>query len=269
MQKLGEIGALAALLCLTAWVSPAWAQDDEATTAAARALFEQGMDAVDAGDYETAADRLDRSLALRDSIVVRVNLALALGELGRLVEASEHLRRVQREAEEGSPPHRVAGERLALITPRVGRLRIDVAGATAGVTVRLDGNDVPEALLGVPQPADPGAHVVSLHRGGQALVTREVEVAAGGRASVSLEAPPPTAEEVAEAQAQDSIAADPIQGDGGGVEQEWWFWTLIGLVAVGAGVGIGVGVWAATEGPPQPDLVGTDGRFHLTLLEAP
>lgn len=269
MQKLGEIAFATLLVFATVWARPASAQDDEATTAAARALFEQGMDAVDAADYPTAADRLSRSLELRDSVVVRVNLALALSELGRLVEASEHLRRVQREAEEGSPPHRIASERLALVTPRLGRLRIEVAGARAGVTVRLDGHDVPDALLGVAQPADPGVHTVTLHRSGPALVTREVTVTEGGRASVALDAPPPTAEELAAAEAAGGDAVtDPIPADGGGVEEQWWFWTLVGVLVVGAGVGIAVAVLASDPG--QAEVIrGDSGAVHSTLVEAP
>ena len=82
--------ALAALLSLLPLAASA--QTDSEITAAARALFQDGMAAVERGDYPTAADRLRRSVALRDSPVVRTNLALALIELGRLVEASEHLR---------------------------------------------------------------------------------------------------------------------------------------------------------------------------------
>jgi tetratricopeptide (TPR) repeat protein len=33
-----------------------------------------------------------------------------------------------------------------------------------------------------------------------------------------------------------------------GIAEQWWFWTIIGVVAVGAGVGVGVGV-AATKDP--------------------
>ena len=47
----------------------------------------------------------------------------------------------------------------------------------------------------------------------------------------------------------------------GGIETEWWFWTLIGVAVVGAGVGIGAGVAASTpsSAPPIPGDVGPGG----------
>jgi len=42
--------------------------------------------------------------------------------------------------------------------------------------------------------------------------------------------------------------------------QEWWFWTVVGVVVVGAGLGIGFGAAAATGGPER-----TDGEVILDL----
>lgn len=47
-------------------------------------------------------------------------------------------------------------------------------------------------------------------------------------------------------------------GEGGSVLEEWWFWTIVGVVVVGAGVGIGVGVASADPGTQAP-LPGTGG----------
>jgi hypothetical protein len=152
----------------------------------------------------------------------------------------------------------LAGERLAEIQGRAGRLRVDVTGAADSVEVRLDGRVVPAALIGAPQPADPGERRVSLHRGGEELAASTVTVASGELAVVTLDAPPPA-----------PASVDPLGRDiapSGGVEREWWFWTLMAVLVVGAGVGIGLAVWASE---PQQFLVGDDGITHMTLLEFP
>lgn len=48
--------------------------------------------------------------------------------------------------------------------------------------------------------------------------------------------------------------------DEGGIEEQWWFWTLIGLGVAGAGVGIGFAVLSHDElAPPTPGDVGPGG----------
>lgn len=56
-------------------------------------------------------------------------------------------------------------------------------------------------------------------------------------------------------------ASDEVAPAGGGIETEWWLWTLVGLAVVGAGVGIGVGVAASGEStsPPIAGDVGPGG----------
>lgn len=268
------VGATIALVA-TLWAGRTSAQpapEDAERTAAARALFTQGMAAVDAGDWSGAADRLRRSLALRASAVVRFNLALALIELGRFVEASEHLRSVQREAPESSELRQLAAERLEQVLPRLGRLRIELRGPRDDVEVHLDGVRVPDALVGAEQPADPGPRRVSAHRlqrGAQVeLAAREVTVESGRAASVELDVPPPppTPEELA-ARRELSPAEDE------GIERQWWLWTLVGVLAAGAAVGIAVFLTAGTSQPslldPPPYIEGDSGAIYGTLLEFP
>lgn len=235
---------------------PARAQQSDAErTAAARALFEEGMAAVDAREWPRAVDRLRRSLELRESTVVRTNLALACVETGRFVEASEHFRRVLRDTEPGSEPHRLAQEGLTRVQGRAGTLRIDVTGARDTVEVQLDGRPVAAALLGVAQPADPGVRRVSLHRYGEMLTSAQVTVQSGQQANISIEAPPPPAE------------PPPPIAPASGVESEPWFWALIGGLVVAAGVAIALAIWASDQGDPL--IAGDDGLTHMTLVEVP
>lgn len=241
-------------------------------TARARALFQQGMQAIDAGDFETGADRLGRSLEVRNSVVVRANYALALIELGRLVEASEHLRIVQRTTEPGSDAHQLAVVQLGHIQPRFGSLQIDLSGGSDGIEVRVDDRRVPAASLGVPQPADPGARVVTLHRGDQQLVSREVNVEQGQLATLALAVPPPTAAELARAEAANTRILERerivVRDRGGGVEEEPWFWLLVSGLAAGAVAAVITAIVLTQQETVELEE-GSSGNTFLTLVELP
>jgi hypothetical protein len=57
------------------------------------------------------------------------------------------------------------------------------------------------------------------------------------------------------------VQADAPAPRGVDVAQEWWFWTILGVVVVGAGVGIGFGVDAATSSP-APGTLGVAVLMH-------
>lgn len=186
--------------------TPAAAQADAeaANTAAARSLFAQGMAAVDGEDFTGAVDLLRRSMALRDSPVVRINLALALVELGRLVEASELLRETIRMEPAGRHAARARAE-IERIEPRFAQLRVRIESVDApredpdaSMTIELDGRQLPDALVGVRQPVDPGEHELQLRVGGEARDARRVTLRPGERRTVDLRAAPGRREETTE-----------------------------------------------------------------------
>ncbi|MFK7989510.1 MAG: tetratricopeptide repeat protein [Sandaracinaceae bacterium] len=280
LRQSRAIPVLLALLVVTAGVcgagvgpSTAAAQEETSAedTALARSLFQQGMEAIDNGDYETGADRLGRSLQVRDSVVVRANYALALIELGRLVEASEHLRTVQRATEPGSDAHQLAAVQLGRVQPMLGSVQIDVAGASEGVEVQIDGRSVPAAALGVPQPADPGERVITLHRAEQELLRQVVTVTREQTRTVSLTAPPPSAAELAEAEAARTQIVEReriIVREGGGVEEEAWFWVLITGLAAGAVAAVVTAIVVTNQGGGEFEE-GSSRNTFLTLVEVP
>jgi hypothetical protein len=248
---------------------------DEEATAAARALFEDGVRLADAGDHQQAADRFRRSLQLRRSLVVAYNLASSLVQIGRLVEASEVVRSILRDADAPARLRAAAEELLDRVTPQIGRLTVHVTGHSEGVEVRMDGEPVPSVLVGVPRPVDPGGHTVSIHRGGTVLGSRDVSIEPGGVAEVSLEAPPPvpTPEEVVQRQGDERLVLDLGSGarsssvavatqGGRSVAEEPAFWVGVGggLVAV-AVAAIVIGVVATQEPAPVP------GDFDPPVVE--
>ena len=72
----------------------------------------------------------------------------------------------------------------------------------------------------------------------------------------------PTAPEIPLAVLNEAIlAAAPPVVPQTSVIDEWWFWTIIGVVVVGAGVGLYFGISAALA--PSGPAPGTLGEGHL------
>ena len=92
-----------------------------------------------------------------------------------------------------------ATHRDALVK-RLPMLRLDIPAASAALDVYRDGVKIDSAAYGVPLPSDPGAHVVSVRRGAEALVEKRVFVKEGETFALALDlvaiekaAPPPEA----------------------------------------------------------------------------
>lgn len=238
-----------ALLLVQLTCAGARAQDSEAsTTAAARSLFERGATAADAGDHATAVDLLGRSLSLRPSPVVAFNRAQSLVALGRLVEASETLARVEREATQDAL-RTAAAELRAMVAPRLAHVTVAVSPEDTDAEIQLDGAPLAAPLRGVATPVDPGTHVATALRDGVEVARAEATVAESGSGSlplavpaVTIAEPPPLEipveipEQTPPAQRDDTVLIAVL--------------TTVGVLVV-AGVGIGVGV-ALTSQTPSP-----------------
>jgi hypothetical protein len=201
-------------LCLVALGGAhTFAQEDAARSASARTLFEEGVQFYDHGQWSDAADRFRRALLLRDSQVIRFNLAAALLELNKVVEASELLRQVERS--EGLDPtlHTQAQERLATAMQRMARLTINVEGEVQGALVELDGRPISDPMLGVGIPVDPGPHTVRLLRQQRELDAQPIDLAAGQSGALTLRARqlPTVQQTAAAAVAQPAAASAPIE----------------------------------------------------------
>lgn len=226
-------------------VGVARAQGDAQNTALARDLFEEGVALADEARWEEAVDRFRRALALRDAPAIRFNLGHSLSRLGRLVEASEMLRTVEGHTESDDAVRGEAAELRRDVERRFAHLTIRVDGETAGVRVRLDDRELPDAALGVAAPVDPGTHRAVAMRDGVVVAEEQVSLAeAEQRETVLRLGPvPPTGD----------APADPrLEGDEeaeGSVLGAWWFWTGVGVVVVGAVV---LGLVLAGSGGRDP-----------------
>lgn len=195
---------------LVAWfvACPARAQEADA-----RALFEQGVSALDEGRFADAAELLARSLEIRDSLSARFNRAVALRGAGRHLEAIGEIEVYL----EGATAPRYARSRahaeamLEELRAGVAELALEVVGNPD--EVRVDGEPVAMEQPSLIVRRDPGPVHVRVSREGYASVDRTVELGAGARERMRIDAaesPLPARLTVDATPARTSIALDGI-----------------------------------------------------------
>jgi hypothetical protein len=170
--------ALAASLASStagSFASPAYAQSDD-DRATARALGQDGEQALDSKDFRTAEDRFRRADKLVHAPTLMLGLARALAAEGKYLEAQETYNRIVRE---GLPPGapepfkralEAAKKEVDTVAPKVAGVTITVKNATgADITdpkVVLDEKPVNSASLGVKRAVDPGPHTLRVNADG-------------------------------------------------------------------------------------------------------
>jgi hypothetical protein len=181
--------AIAAALALGAFAGPAHAQSDD-DRATARALGQEGQQALDAKDYRTAEDRYRRADKLVHAPTLMLGLARSLAAEGKYVEAQETYNRMVRE---GLPPgapdvfkHALeeAKKEVEAVTPKVSGVTITVKAAAGGDVpdpkVVLDEHPINAASLGVRRSIDPGSHVLRASADGFKPAEKSFTVLEGG-----------------------------------------------------------------------------------------
>jgi hypothetical protein len=179
------------LLALALALSTAPARADVPTPeeiAKARDLFMEGSKLAEAGDWEGARDRFDRSLKLKYSALTLYNLGIAQQETGHLVDAvvSFHIfldLPVDAATEKYVEPVKAVVPKLEA---RLVRLEIDVRPVgVRGLVLRVDGREVP-ADDG-PRMMDPGHHDIAVSAPGFCEAHREMALADGAHTIVDLQ----------------------------------------------------------------------------------
>jgi hypothetical protein len=167
-------------------------QVDDRARAAARTLAEDGVNALQSGDTDSAVDKLERAYALVKLPTVGLWAARALVKSGKLVSAAERYNEVARYT--GPPDARQdQAKRDAIrehdeMLPRIPSATIVLDGAKAGdVAVTIDGEPVQAVLVGTAIPVDPKHHVAraTKNAGGEAA-EQPFDVAEGKKVTVTL-----------------------------------------------------------------------------------
>jgi tetratricopeptide (TPR) repeat protein len=290
MRGLRALSAGWLLLGLLLFSRSALAQATDAASdanrdASARVLFQEGVGLAEKGEWPAAEDRFRRALTLRASPVIAYNLASTLVERGKLIEASELLRKVEQDDKTDATMQRSVQSLQADLGKRIGRIRVGVLGKQPNDRVTLDGNALVDAQLDVDIPIDPGPHRLNFTRGIQQLDVRDLKIAPGASEQFTLQAQlAPTARQVAAAsQTARPLAAPPMAAvpvnqnpnadsatasDGQPISSRWWFWTGIGAVGVAAVV-VAVVVAGSSKATPEPAYQGTFTPASLRVPVVP
>lgn len=250
--------------------APRASAQTEAQLERARAAFGEGVQLTAEERWAEAAARFREVIAVRATPQVRFNLAVALFHSGEIAEAADLLAVVVEAPELDRRTRREAQRMLDEAQPQLGRLTVRIVGDEGGVSVLLDDREVGLERIGHPISVTVGTHQIALRRGGHVVARREVSVAAGETAEVSLA--PVAAAAIEPAPVEDEVVIPVAQPAGGDVTGEWWFWAAVGggaAIVVGVIVGVAVASSSSSDSsrPQAPPLQGNlqPGSITVTL----
>jgi hypothetical protein len=193
--------------------SSASAQTDE-QRAGARTLATEGAQAFNEGRFKDAVDLFSKAESLVHAPPHLLFMARAHAKLGQFVRAREAYLRIVKEQLAPNAPQAfhdaqtAAEEERKQVEPHIGRLTIKIEGAESAkdLVVAVDGQPIPNVLLGVPQPTDPGNHTVTAVATGFKAAPASVSLKDAGQGAVTIRlevdptaVPPPGAQPAAPA----------------------------------------------------------------------
>lgn len=223
-----SLGSCALALSLTA---PAAASDAE-SKAAARELAQEGITLARGGKCGDALPKLERAEKLFHAPTILVWIGECQIQLGELVVGTETLNRVVREQLAADAPQAFkdaqthAQTLLDQTQPRIARLTIEVGPERpADLKVTVSGKDVPDAMLGVARPTNPGSVEIVATAPGYRESRLSLELGEGERTtqSITLERDPNA---ILASSPETPAAAEPSSA-----ARTWGF---VGVVAGGA-----------------------------------
>jgi hypothetical protein len=168
---------------------------DTPDPAAAEALFREGRERAEAGDWGKACPLFVESNRLDFALGTSMNLAACEEHIGKIASAWERYSGLL----EALPP---SDDRRAFVAESVARLERVVPKLTIllaapwvdGTTVTRDGAELGTASVGVDLPADPGEHWIVVAAPGRATRSYAVTLAPGQRLTLRAETGEPIAE---------------------------------------------------------------------------
>jgi hypothetical protein len=203
---------------------PAWAAPEQASSAAAQKLFDQGRELMAAGRAPEACARFEESERLQAGLGTEYHLADCYETIGKTASAHALFREIAARARVLRQKSRedVARQRAEAVEKKLVKLRISVPhGRRDEVTIERDGKELGAAEWGLPVPVDPGLHRVRAF--GPGLLEWESEVKVPADPGVI------------------SVSVPPLMSEG---QSSFWSPTSrkVGAAAFGVGaVGLGLG----------------------------
>ncbi|MFO0552675.1 MAG: tetratricopeptide repeat protein [Polyangiaceae bacterium] len=132
----------------------------------ARSAAIAGNDAFAKKQFDKALDYFQRAESIMHAPTHLLMIARSQVELGRLADARETYNTLVREQlpANASTPFKDAQQKakkeLEALEPRVPTVLVNVSDASLpGLTITMDGDPMPTALIGIARPVNPGSHV--------------------------------------------------------------------------------------------------------------
>ena len=238
-----QLGAV--VLALSFAARSAHADPEDATRRAARNLGTSGVEAYQAGDYATAAEKFDKAYRALKAPSLGLWSARALAKLNRVVEAAERYQEVIRlEIKSGDEAVQRqaksdAETELAQLAPQIPNIVVRLSGASADeVSIKIGAEPLASSLVDEKRPLNPGRYVVEGTRASQVVhVTVDVKLGETKQAVLLFPALAPGQNRATLTASAASSPTPPRAAEGTRSNLAPWL-----LVGAGAAVGIGGGV---------------------------
>lgn len=195
------------------------------TKAAADALFRQGREAFDKGDYSRACPKFAESQAVDPAPGTLLNLALCEERSGKLLHARQHLTELVPQLSSRDDRLPFARDLLAKIEKRVCRLSLTLAPGAPSETVVVDEREHTTLPLGVEIELDPGEYELSIQAPGRPSEKLRIGLTEGQREARVIQPP-----KAVEPDKKSSVPPTPPPKSGPGLAR------TLGFVAGGIGV---------------------------------
>lgn len=237
-----------ALVALTLTFAGVAHADPAGDKNAAEAVFREGRELMDKGDFKSACPRFEKSLALYQSASAALNLAKCYAKTDRLAAALTTIDRAvelsKKIEDEGrrSELEKLTAEQRREIEPRVPTVRVTVSPKIEGMVVERNGIEIPTPMVGAPIPVDPGTYKIRVAAPGYQEVVRESEVGEGRAVLVEITLTRQGDVKAATPAAPKPAAGPPKPAEGEEASSSVWPWIVGGAGIAALGVGIGFAV---------------------------
>jgi hypothetical protein len=159
----------------------------------AQALFQDGRELVDKGDWDAGCTKFEASMLLYPAASTLLNIARCFEHKKKLASAwSTYKRaRVLNRETVGEERRRAIDDlidtQLAALSPRLPKLKLHMPRPVLGVTLRKDGEPLPAAVIGTEVPVDPGEHEIAAEAPGHLPFRARFDVAEGTSRDVTID----------------------------------------------------------------------------------
>ena len=163
--------------------------------ATARAAYVEGVGLQDKNDCAAALPKFEVAQKMFNAPTHLLHIAQCQAAIGKLVEAQETYETLVRTplAKDAPDPFVKAQEEgkkeLPALKPRIPTLRVQITPAPSslkGLLVLVNGSPMPNELVGIARPVNPGKYKISAQASGQTAAPVEVDVAEGATKAVDL-----------------------------------------------------------------------------------